>query len=169
MNKNKNLLQYYPIAVRLKDKNALVVGGGVVAERKVGLLSGTGVRIRVVSPKATKRLRQLAKSGRIRWIPRNVKRPDMKNVHIIIAATNDSHINKMVNSWAKSCRALVNVVDNKKLSDFISPAVFKSGEAIAAVYTDGRDPALSRDMKNFLKENWNEFLAYRNRLQKNTR
>ena len=58
----------------------------------------------------------------------------------------------------------VNVVDNPSLSSFISPAVFRAGGAVVAVYTHGRDPVLSRDIKNFLKEQWDVFLSYRNRL-----
>ena len=44
----KNEINYYPIAVRLKNKKALVVGGGMVAERKVKTLIATGARVKVV-------------------------------------------------------------------------------------------------------------------------
>jgi len=60
----------------------------------------------------------------------------------------------------------VNVVDRARLSDFISPALLYMPKAIVAIYTEGKDPVLSRDLKNFLKERWDEFLSYRDRLQK---
>ncbi|MDP2922493.1 MAG: bifunctional precorrin-2 dehydrogenase/sirohydrochlorin ferrochelatase [Candidatus Omnitrophota bacterium] len=155
---------YYPIAIKLKDKHALVVGGGQVAARKVKALRQFGVRVRVVSPSLVPALKKLVKSRKIVWLNKKVESSDAKGIDIVIAATSIASINQKISSWAKREGVLVNVVDNTRLSTFISPAVFSKGKAIVAVYTDGRDPALSRDLKNFLKEHWNEFLSYRHRL-----
>jgi len=165
MNEFKSQLMYFPFAVTLKNKKVLVVGGGKVAERKVLSLYQAGAFVSVVSPHLTDELKSLVDEDRIRWIPRNVQKRDINGVRIIIAATNDSHVNQSVSRWAKEKCIWINVVDKPILSDFISPAVFHSEEAIIAVYTDGRNPVLSRDVKNFLKERWNEFLSYRNKLQ----
>ena len=157
---------YYPIALRLKDKPALVVGGGQVAERKVKTLLQFGARVCVVSPDLTIALRRLSKSSRIAWFNRVVRPSDVTGRDIIIAATSDTAVNKKISRWAKRQGILVNVVDRANLSSFISPAILLTPKAIVAVYTHGRDPALSRDLKNFLKENWDVFLSYRRRLQK---
>ena len=160
----KNEINYYPIAVRLKNKKALVVGGGMVAERKVKTLIATGARVKVVSPDLTPQLKNLARQGGIRWVARTVRQTDLYRADIAIAATSDNRVNRKVSRWAKERNILVNVVDNPSLSDFISPALLGKRKAIIAVYTDGKDPILSRDLKNFLKENWNVFLSYRDRL-----
>ena len=157
---------YYPIALKLKDKSVLVVGGGQVAERKVKTLLRFGARVRVVSPDLTAALRKLAKFRRIARRDRVVKPPDVEGVDLIIAATSDAVVNKKISAWAKKRGILVNVVDRTPLSSFISPAILRTPKAVVAVYTHGMDPVLSRDLKNFLKENWNVFLSYRNRLQK---
>lgn len=156
-------MRYYPIAIILKNKKAVVVGGGAVAERKILSLADAGADITVVSPEITGRLTRLVKDGRIRWLKHFVKQSDLSNADIIIAASSDASVNKRVSSWAKKIKTAANVVDNSALSDFISPAVFKKQKAIIAVYTDGREPELSRDLKNFLKEHWDEFISYRNR------
>ena len=158
------LVDYYPIAVNIKAKRALVVGGGTVAERKTMTLLAAGARVKVVSPDITSVLKRLTKSGKIRWISRTVSRSDLCRTDIVIAATSDNKINREISQWAKSRKVLVNVVDKPSLSDFISPALLRKRKAIMAVYTDGKDPVLSRDLKNFLKENWDVFLSYRNRL-----
>jgi len=159
----KNKINYYPIAVKLKNKKALVVGGGAVAERKVKTLITAGACVKVVSPALTPQLKRLAKSGGILWTARTVRRSDLYGAAIVIAATSDNRVNRKVSRWAKERKTPVNVVDNPALSSFISPAVFRAGGAVVAVYTHGRNPVLSRDIKNFLKENWNVFLSYRNR------
>ncbi len=155
---------YYPIALNLRGKLALVAGGGIVAERKVKALIDSGARVHVISPRLTVLLKKLANKGEVRLTKRPIRRADLTGAHIIIAATSDEKVNKSVSLWASKRKILVNVVDQPKLSTFISPAVFMSGKATIAVYTDGKDPVLSRDLKNFLKENWDAFLSYRGRL-----
>jgi siroheme synthase-like protein len=108
----------------------------------------------------------LAKKTKLKWLKRKVTKNDISKARIVIAATNDALVNKNVSLWSKQQGILVNIVDNPALSTFISPAVFKNNKAIIAVNSNGRDPEFSRDLKNFLKEQWDEFLSYRRRLQK---
>jgi len=155
---------YYPVALNLRNKSALVIGAGEVAERKARALLEAGAKVQIVSPEATSALRGLAKQHKIRWIKRLVKRSDVLGPDIIIAATSSQQINKKVSLWAKKRKTLLNLVDQPRLSGFISPAVLHTPQATVAVYTNGRNPGLSRDLKNFLKEHWDVFLSYRNRL-----
>jgi len=155
---------YYPITLELKNRHVLVVGGGIVAERKIKSLLASGARVKIVSPSITNRLQRLCSQRKISCIKRKYKSRDVENSKLVIAATNDNKVNALVSKDAKRKSVLVNVVDNAKLSDFISPAVLSKNKAIIAVSTNGKDPVFSRDLKNFLKEKWNDFLSYRNRL-----
>jgi len=159
-------IKYYPIALDIDGKTALIAGGGKVAQRKIMGLLKAGARVTVISPKVTIALGRLAKRNKLVWVKRNVKKNDIAKADIVIAATNDVVTNKNISFWSKKQKTLVNIVDNPVLSTFISPAVFKNSKAIIAVNSHGRDPEFSRDLKNFLKEQWNEFLSYRRRLQK---
>lgn len=156
-------MKYYPIAVNLKDKNAVVVGGGAVAQRKILSLLCSHARVTIVSLTVTGELKKLVKSKKTTWVRHAVREDDLRDADIVIAATSDRNVNKDVRRWSRKAGALVNVVDDRLLSDFISPAVLKNGKAIIAVYTDGREPELSRDLKDYLKEHWDEFLSYRDR------
>ncbi|MFA5146821.1 MAG: bifunctional precorrin-2 dehydrogenase/sirohydrochlorin ferrochelatase [Candidatus Omnitrophota bacterium] len=158
-------MKCYPIAVKINDKKAIVAGGGKIATRKALSLISAGACVTVIAPETTERLRGLVKMGRIKWVRRLVKRQDVKSAYMVIAATSDKLVNREVSAWAREERMLVNAVDDPKWSNFVSPAVLKKKRAIVAVYTDGRDPVLSRDLKNFLKEHWDVFLSYRNRPQ----
>ena len=44
---------YYPLFFRLAGKLCIVVGGGMVAERKARALLAAGARVRLISPKNT--------------------------------------------------------------------------------------------------------------------
>lgn len=158
--------KYYPLALRLENKNILVVGGGRIAERKIlGLLS-VQAKICVVSPNLTSRLQLFVRGGRINWLARKVKRSDLQGKDFIIAATSDKNLNHQVSSWSKASGAWVNVVDDSEYSNYICPAILRKEQGIITVYTQARNPRLSRDLKNYLKEHWDEFLSYRHRLQK---
>jgi siroheme synthase-like protein len=156
-------MNYYPIAMRLKAKKVLIVGGGSIAERKVLSLLKAGARVKVVSPVLTTRLTTLAEKKKILWIKSVVRQDHLDKADIVIAATSNRGVNKKVSAWARKGGKPINVVDDQALSDFISPAILKKEQAIIAVYTDGKEPELSRDLKNYLKEHWDEFLSYRNR------
>ncbi|NQT75186.1 MAG: bifunctional precorrin-2 dehydrogenase/sirohydrochlorin ferrochelatase [Candidatus Omnitrophica bacterium] len=157
-------MKYLPIAIKLKNRRVVVVGAGKVAERKISTLLDAGAEVDVVSPKVTGNIKHLAKNGKIRWLPRSIARSDVRNAVIIISATDNRGVNRYVREWGQEFQIPVNVVDNSRISDFISPALLRFKKALIAVYTNGRDPVLSRDLKNYLKENWDDFVSYRNRL-----
>jgi len=159
-------LGYYPVVIEVKGANALVVGGVKIAQRKAMVLLKSGARVTLISPKVTNLLDGLAKRTKLKWLKRKVSKDDIAKARIVIAATNDGLVNKNVSFWSKKQGALVNIVNNPSLSSFISPAVFKKSNLIVAVNSNGKDPELSRDLKNYIKEQWGEFLSYRRRLQK---
>jgi len=127
-------------------------------------LLAAGANVTMVTPGITPQLKRLVKLKRLKWRKDKVSKKEILGARLVIAATNNPAVNRKVSSWARERKILANVVDRPALSDFISPAVLRKDKAIIAVYTDGKDPVLSRDLKNFLKENWSEFISYRRRL-----
>ena len=157
-------MKYFPIAVKLNNKRILVVGAGRVALRKVAALLQAQADILVIAPKAIAPLKRIIKEGKVNWKKRSVRRSDINGVFFVVAATNDSSVNEKIHRWCKEKGVLINVVDETKMCDFITPAVLRFKKSLIAVYTDGKSPVLSRDLKNYLKEKWGDFLSYRNRL-----
>jgi len=58
-------MDYLPVFLNLRDKLALVVGGGAVASRKVELLLKAHARVRVVAPQLHSDLALYRDAGRI--------------------------------------------------------------------------------------------------------
>ncbi|MBU4312633.1 MAG: bifunctional precorrin-2 dehydrogenase/sirohydrochlorin ferrochelatase [Candidatus Omnitrophica bacterium] len=156
-------MRYLPIAVKLRDRCVVIVGAGKVAERKISNCLDAGAKVYIVSPKATPNIRRLAKNKDVEWVKRRVTRSDVRGARLIISATDNKAMNNYVRQWGKEFEIPVNVVDNSKISDFISPALLRFKKALIAVYTDGKDPVLSRDLKNYIRGNWDDFVSYRNR------
>jgi len=157
-------MRYLPIAIKLKDERVVVVGAGKVAERKIETLLSADAKVYVVSPRATRKIRHLSNKGSIIWLRRYVQRTDVRGARLIVAATDNVRVNKYISQWGYEFQIPVNIVDKPDISDFISPAITQAKNALIAVYTDGRDPVLSRDLKNYLKEKWDDFVSYRSRL-----
>ena len=143
---------YYPAFLSMRGRSSVVIGGGSVAERKVGGLLRAGARVTVVSPKVTPALEERARSGAIRWIRRGYRPGDLKDIWLAIAATNDETVNAAIFREAEERNTLLNVADNPKLCTFIAPAVLEREGLTIAVSTGGESPALARKVREELEQ-----------------
>lgn len=143
--------RYYPIFLDLKDKRCVVIGGGSVAERKVGMLVEHQALVTVISPTLSRRLQHLSDQGAIQTVNRNYQTGDLKGAFLVIAATDDPSINTDVAERCKKQGALVNVVDDPKHSDFIVPSIVRRGDITIAISTAGKSPALARKLRSQLE------------------
>lgn len=139
---------YYPIFADLHGRRCVVIGGGVIAQRKVTTLIGYGAAITVVSPEVTKRLSAYAKSGKIRRIARRFQPADLRGAWLVYAATDDQAINRLVFRTASAQRIFTNVVDQKPLCSFIAPAIARRGPVTVAVSTGGASPSLAKQIRD---------------------
>src|SRR5258706_6885843 len=145
------MADYFPAFRDLRGRAWLVVGGGLVAERKTGTLVECGARVTVVSPLVTRGLAALIAAGRVVHRARRFLRSDLRGCALAIAATGDSIVDAAVASTARRRRVLVNVVDRPERCDFILPSVLRRGELQIAVSTGGRSPALAREIRRRLE------------------
>jgi uroporphyrin-III C-methyltransferase/precorrin-2 dehydrogenase/sirohydrochlorin ferrochelatase len=141
----------YPLFADLADRPVLVVGGGVVAERKAAALLDAGARVRVGAPALTATLAHWAAQGRIAHLPGRYRRTWQEGAWLVIAATGDSALNARVASEATARRRLVNVVDDPALSSFQVPAVIDRAPLQLAISTGGAAPALARRLRENLE------------------
>ena len=77
----------YPIVVKLEDRDALVVGGGAEAWKKVQGLRSAGAEVTVVSPNGIEDIQQAAAEGEITWVARPFEEADLEGMALVITAT----------------------------------------------------------------------------------
>ncbi len=145
------MASYYPVFLDLKGKSCVVVGGGSVAERKVGMLLEHEASVTVISPVLIQGLQQLAEQGAIQVIPRKYRRGDLQEAFLAIAATDDAAVNAAIAEQGRKHRTLINVVDDPKASDFIVPSIVRRGDITIAIATAGTSPALARKLRTNLE------------------
>jgi precorrin-2 dehydrogenase/sirohydrochlorin ferrochelatase len=141
----------YPILIDLTERRCLVVGGGRVAERKVGRLLECGARVDVVTPAASAGLEALAAEGRIGLARRAARPGDVAGAFLVFAATDDPAVNRTLARSARESGALVNVADDPDACMFIVPSVFRRGDLTVAVSTGGGSPALAKRLRERLE------------------
>lgn len=137
-------MDFLPVFLIIKSRSCLVVGGGEIARRKVGLMLRAGAIVRVISPELCSGLQSLAEKGAIEYINRSYQEGDISGDVLVTAATDDSALNKAVAEAAKRQNIPVNVVNGVEESSFIMPSIIDRSPVIAAVSTGGASPVLAR-------------------------
>ncbi|WLR54128.1 NAD(P)-binding protein [Mesobacillus subterraneus] len=145
----------YPMNVRIRDRDVVVIGGGKVAHRKVLGLLDAGAKVKVVSPELTSDLLSLADADRISWHPTSYEEKDLEGALLIIAATNDHDTNLAVKMDAAP-HQLVNLADDPAESDFQVPSFMKRGRLTIAVSTSGASPILAKKICTQLEQTFDE-------------
>jgi hydroxymethylbilane synthase len=140
----------FPISLTLTDRRVVVVGGGVVAERKVRALREAGARVTVISPSLTRQLAQWAEAGEITWTARLFAFGDCTGALLAFAATDDAGINAAVVVDAHKHGILVNDAGDAERGDFITPAVHRSGKLTVTVDSSGLSPSFTARIRDEL-------------------
>ena len=149
----------FPLFADLRDRIVVVVGGGVVAARKVGALQGTGARIVVVAPALGEALAALAAEGRIVHHAGRFTPGSLDDAWLAIAATDDPDINRAVAEAGEARRVWVNVVDDAELARVHLPARVERGPLQVAISSGGGAPMLARLVREQLERQFDHSLG----------
>jgi len=143
-------MRYYPVHLDIENRNCLVVGGGSVGTRKVDTLLDCGARVTVVSPVASEQLRQLREIGKIELKKRSYQSEDLKNMFLVIGATDDQYLNRQISTDAEANNILCNIADRPEICNFILPSVVRRGDLVITISTSGKSPALAKNLRKTL-------------------
>lgn len=144
-------MKLYPLFADLSGRQVLVVGGGVVGERKVAALLEAGAQVTVGAPDLTPALHGLANDGRVRWVRGPFEDGWLDQAWLVIAATSDAELHRHIAALAESRRIFVNVVDDAQQSSFHVPAVIDRAPVTIAISSGGHAPMLARLLRERLE------------------
>lgn len=142
----------YPIILELRNKRAVVIGGGRVAERKILGLLDAQAQIVCVAPQAGEEIERLAAEGRLTYLRRAYEESDLDGALLAFAATGESALNAEIVQAARRRGILVNDASSGERGDFITPATVRAGPLSIAVDTAGQAPALAARIRDELAE-----------------
>lgn len=137
-------MDYFPVFVKLKDQECLVVGAGEIAARKIELLARANANITVLAEQFSPQVKSLQDAYQLTFIQKRFATVDLSHYRLVVSATNDKETNILVAKAANEQNVLVNVVDDPELCSFIFPAIIDRSPIIAAVSSGGAAPVLAR-------------------------
>jgi siroheme synthase-like protein len=140
--------RFLPIAMNINGADCLVVGGGRVGTRKALTLARAGAKVTLVSPNVSEELAGEIEAGRIRWMKETFRKEHLEDFFLVVAATGDGQLNESICKTAGERGALVCDASSAEHSRIIFGALLEHGQTTIAVFTGGRDPALSRKTRD---------------------
>jgi len=145
----------FPIFLKPDQLNFLIIGGGKVAAEKLHFLlkSSPQAEVTVVAPKISDKVFDLVSKHQYSKIILRSYNKEVINAHnIIIAATNNKALNKVIWNNAKQKRILINVADTPELCDFYLGAIVTKGDLKLAISTNGKSPTFAKRFREVLEE-----------------
>ena len=142
---------YYPVLLDLAGRRCVMIGGGIIAGRRVDGLLTAGARVTVISPRLTRTLAALAAEGRIDHEAREYRDGDLDGADLAFVATDAGEVNAAVARDARARGIWINAADDPARCTFILPALVRRGDLTVAVATGGSSPALARAIREELE------------------
>jgi precorrin-2 dehydrogenase len=142
----------FPMFLKLSGRECLVVGAGRIGEPKIESLLQAEARVRVVAPRASRKVTVQALGGWILWEPRKFIPTDLDRVFLVVAATNSHRVNQQIFREAQRRNVLCNVVDDPPHCDFYYPAIVRRGQLQIAISTGGQSPSLAQRLRQELEQ-----------------
>ena len=145
--------KYFPLYVDISEKKMVVIGGGVIATRRVKTLLAFAENIVVVAPEITQELQELHNQGCISWLQECYDMKQLQNADMVIAATNQPEINHQVKADCQAiekttgCQILVSVIDDNNLCDFYFPSIIQNEEMVIGINSGGKSPSKTKKIR----------------------
>ena len=144
----------YPVFLKAKNLNVLIVGGGLVAEEKLTFLlkSSPDANVTMVSPMYREGTIEIAKTGNVKRIDDSYNKTYLKGHHMVIATTDLPEVNVEVYNDCRLLDKLVNVADNPPYCDFYMGGIVTKGNVKVAISTNGKSPTTAKRLRQFFED-----------------
>lgn len=155
------MAKYFPLFINLEHKRVIVVGGGMIATRRVQSLLEFGCHILVISPDITTDLQCLAAKQKIEWIQKEYEESlwhKLNDVVCMVGATNQRDVNHLVYLDAKKNHICVNICDVKEECDFYFPGVVTGTNIVVGITASGTNHKLAKCVTDKIRKEKKELI-----------
>ncbi len=142
---------FIPFSINIKNKKILFIGSGKIAERKIKNIINYEPLIYVIGIEATDYIINLNKNNKIIYYQKEFNDNDINNNYFIVfASTDNKELNKKISILCNNKNILCDNVSDHNYSDIITPANMKIDSINISISTDGKNPELTKELKNLL-------------------
>jgi len=145
-------MSYLPLFIDVTGEKCLVVGGGKVASRKLIPILSTNMIVTLISPDIIDEIHQASNEHKnLKIIKRKFNNEDIEDQFLIVAATNDTKINKEIAKISKEKNILINMAEDSISGNTLIPSVVDRDPIKIAVSSGAASPILTRLVKTKLE------------------
>ncbi|MFG1795359.1 uroporphyrinogen-III C-methyltransferase [Nocardia sp. NPDC049149] len=128
----------YLVGLDLDGRRVVVVGGGTVAQRRLGLLIASGAQVHVVSREVTPAVEGMATAGQITLTLRDYADGDLDGAWYAMACTDEPETNAAVVAEATRRRVFCVRADTARLGTAVTPATARYDGMTLGVLAGGQ-------------------------------
>jgi uroporphyrin-III C-methyltransferase/precorrin-2 dehydrogenase/sirohydrochlorin ferrochelatase len=144
-------MNYFPAFFDLRERPALIVGGGEAAARRLRLLRKAGATVTVVAPRVGEEIAAAVAEGAATLRQRGFVSGDVNGQTAVFAATGLADVDARVAEAARAAGVPVNVADRAELSSFIVPAIVERDPVVIGISTGGAAPVLASRLREAIE------------------
>ena len=145
MKMNKNFM---PISIDISERKILIIGGGQSAFKKLKILQRFNAEVEVLAKDVCIEIKQ---SG-IRYIETEYHKKYLPGYLMLYSCTNNEELDRKILHDGKVAGVLVNIHDKPAMCQFVSPAIYKSGNVSVAVSSNGRNVYESIRIRDLIQD-----------------
>jgi len=144
----------FPVFLKLNDLHTVLIGAGNVGLEKLTAIlhNSPQAKVTVIALAILPEIHQLAAEYNVNIIQKSFTDSDLNTANVVIAATDDSELNKFIRQSAHDRKLLINVADKPELCDFYLGSIVQKGELKIAISTNGKSPTVAKRLKEVLNE-----------------
>ena len=145
----------FPVFLKLNELHTLLVGAGSVGlEKLTAILNNSPeAKVTVIALAIAPDMHVLsAEYPGVKILQKSFTDSDLDDADVVIAATNDSNLNKFIRQSAHDRKLLVNVADKPELCDFYLASIVQKGDLKIAISTNGKSPTIAKRLKEVLND-----------------
>ncbi len=135
---------HFPMFIDIRDKRAIVIGGGNIAERRLLTLSKFSFQVAIIADRITDEIQKLTDGDRIRYVKDTFTPERMEDFAesfaeacMVLACTDDRQVNAQIGAYCREHGIPVNVCDAREESTFWFPALATNDELVMGLTGDG--------------------------------
>ena len=145
--------KFFPVSIDLNNKNALVIGAGKIALRKIETLLNYNCNINVITKEILEeKFLELEKNNKIKIFKnQEFKEKFLQDIFLVVVATDNEVLNKNISQLCMSKNILVNNVTSKDNMNVRFASIYEKDDIQIAISANG-NPKKAVEIKNKIKD-----------------
>jgi uroporphyrin-III C-methyltransferase/precorrin-2 dehydrogenase/sirohydrochlorin ferrochelatase len=140
-------MDFLPVFLDISNRKILIDGGGTIAARRAQRALKAKANVFVFNEELSDEFIPLLKNKHLTHIKHAPKKSDFEDCYIVYGASENEKRDEFLYKNGHRVGALVNIADEPKYCDFITPSIVDRSPLIIAITSSGKAPVIARILR----------------------